>query len=326
MSTNIPARVAADAAQADLDLAALANAAATPAPAAIEPTSTEPTPPAPAPVPTAQPVDMTAEFRRMQQQFDTLQGRFNAVSLQNAELQGRVAELSRTPPAPAPAPEPTSIVTEQDRSEFGEELIGLIGRVFQQTVGTQLRDLGSRLAGLEGRVANTQQAVQVTQQTTWAEKVRKYEETLDAQIPGWTVTNDDPKFLDWLENVDTLSGKKYMDLLADAHRSADAGRVIHIFCLYKPDLRAAPPAAPAPTAPTPPAAPAPTIDPASLAAPSTSAPTPLPTQPPVGRIWTMAEVDRLYDRKAKGTISSAEFQREEGEYLKALGEGRVATA
>lgn len=325
MSTPIPARVAAEAAQAEQDLAALAAAAQPPAPAPPEPAP--PAPPAPPQAPTAAPVpDTSLELRRLSQQLATMQGRLDASEQDRILLRTQLQQAQAAPPAPPtpPAP-PASLLTEKERSEYGEEFIDVVTRILKQTLGTQLTDLGTRIAGLEGRIGSTLQQVKAVQQETREQVIARYENSLNTKIPGWEQVNVDPQFLDWLENVDTLTGKKYMDLLADAHERADANRVIHIFRLYKPDLGTGTPAA-TPAPPAPPAPPTGHIDPNSVIAPATSPAAPAPANPPAARVWTMGEVDKLYEDKEKGRITPSEFVKLEREYLTALAEGRVAAA
>jgi hypothetical protein len=146
---------------------------------------------------------------------------------------------------------------------------------------------------------------------------------LDLLMPGWTETNEDQRFIDWLENVDKLSRRKYGDLLSEAHGNMEAERVTDIFCTYKPELRASAPqsAGPQPTNPEP----EPVIDPMTLVAPNTAPAAPAPAAPPPGKIWSQADVDKLYDDKQKKRISESVFVQREAEYLQALAEGRVST-
>lgn len=339
-TSHIPARVAADAREADATLASLVavtaptDAPAEPAPA---PTPAEPAPaPAPAaavpPAPSVQPVpadDMRQRVAQLEQALRTTQGRLADQTEANARLQGRLDQLAVAPPAapasaPTPAPAP-SLISDKDREEYGDDLISLIGRVLQQTLGTSLSDATSKLAAFEGRLQRLEGGVQTVRQQTAEQRYAAFEDELGRLLPEWVQINEDPALLDWLENRDTLSGKKYGELLASAHEAMDAARVVSIFRLYKTGTPAsAPPSAgPQPEAP---AQPAPHIDPMTLAAPDTSPAAPAPTAPPAGKVWTQAEVDKLYDDKQKKRITLAQFQLLEADYFKAMAEGRVVAA
>lgn len=335
-TSHIPARVAADAREADATLASLvAVAAPTDAPVDVPPALAEPAPapapvaPAPAP-PSVQPVaadDLRQKVAQLEQALRTTQGRLADQTETNARLQGRIDQLAVAPPAaPASAPpQAPSLISDKDREDYGDDLIGLIGRVLQQNLGSTLSDVPSKLAALEGRLQRLEGGVQTVRQQTQEQRYLTFQEELTRILPDWEQINEEAALLDWLENRDTLSGKKYGDLLADAHNAMDAARVASIFRMYKTGSPAsAPPSAgPQPEAP---AQPAPHIDPMTLAAPDTSPAAPAPTAPPAGKVWTQAEVDKLYDDKQKKRITPAQFQQLEADYFKAMAEGRVVAA
>lgn len=320
--SHIPARVAADANEADATLASLVAAAAAPEvpPAPVE----EPTP---APAPGVQPVDMMADIRRLQAQLQTTQGRLDDATRQLQVAQSRLEEVARLPPpAPvAPTPPPAPLISDKDREEYGEDLISLIGRVLDHKIGSRLDDAMAKISMIEGRLGRVDSSVQSVRQTAQQTAQQRYEAQLDSLIPGWSEVNEEQGYIDWLENRDTLSGKKYMELLLDAHQSMDAARVSSIFLLYKPELRASAPQ-PAGTQPTTPEATVPIIDPMTLAAPNTSPAAPAPAAPPAGKIWSQADVNKLFDDKQKKRISQQVFEQREAEYLVALAEGRVAAS
>lgn len=327
--SHIPARVAADAREADATLASLA-AVAEPTPAPAEPT------PAPAPVaapaPTPAPVEpvptdeMRLRLQRLEQQLSTANGRLEAQTEQAAALQRQLLAAQQAPqPAPAPAPAPAPLISEKDREEYGEDLIGLIGRVIDDRIGNRLSDAISKANGLEGRLARLENGVQTVQHATTEQRAKAYEAELTRLLPTWMEINEEPALLDWLENRDTLSGKKYGDLLQDANNRMDANRVVAIFQTYKTGLptSALPAAGPQSTTTD---TPAPMIDPLTLAAPDTTAAAPAPSAPPAGRVWTMADVDKLFDDKQKKRITEAQFLAMEADYNRALAEGRVVAA
>ena len=329
---NVPARVAADAENAMNSIRELANAAQPPAPAANEPPAPpaneppapQPTPPAPA----ATPVDLGAELARVNRQLGSLAGRLEQSELERNRLLRELEQSRQAPPAPAqpPAP-PQSLISQKEREEFGEELIDLITRVVRQEAGAKIDQLGTRIAGLEGRIGKAEQNVTQTVETQAQREWKNYLAALKARVPTWEAVNQEQGFLDWLEKVDTFSGKKLLDLLVEAHNEMNLERVVSFFVTYKPELGNAPPAAAAnpntPPQPAAPAAPAPFVDPATLAAPATQAPAPAPSQQPTGRIWKQSEVDSMYERRNKGLLNEADFKREEANYLDALANGRV---
>lgn len=323
----IPARVAADAQQADTELA---NMAAAVAAAQNPPAPSEPTPPDPAPAPAAPtpatPVD-DATLRRMQAQLDSLQGRYEAAQTRNDQLSNEIQQLRAAPapaaPAPAPAAAPAPRFTQQQLDEFGEETLAMV----QQLAAAQTQPLLDRidqlqkaLAGVEGRTERLQRDTQQVVQNQRKSAGQLYVEALDKSIPGWREVNDDPRFMDWLETNERLSGAKYGDLLQSAHNSLDHARVAAIFTAYKPELaNGNPPPAAAPAAPK-----APAVDPATLVAPSTSPSSSSPTPPPPGEVYTQSQYDKMMDDKVKKRISPQEFAAFEQKFFAAARDGRVS--
>lgn len=340
MSNNIPRSVAADAAQADAQLAELARQlqnAPEPAvitipdpntpPAAVTPPPDPNTPPEPQqPTGTGVPVDITRQLQEMQQRISTQEGRIGAYAERNRALEEELARLrtaAAQPPTPAapPTPPPPGI-TDQDRQEFGAETVDFVERAIRHHtsgLSTTLQEISNRLAGLEGSVGRVTTLATQVQTETLQQRTLRYEALLDEKVPTWEALQSNQKFLDWLDKRDVLSGRKYGELLTDAHKALDAGRVVELFRVYDPNTVKDSPAAPAPSAQ--PAAPM--VDPATLAAPNTSPAAPAPTQPATGEIWKQSQMDELYARKRKGTISDADFANLEARYMDAARNGRV---
>jgi hypothetical protein len=342
---SVPAHVAAAAAEADSTLATLAAAArdgtlsldqlrgqqpnvtqlpSPPAPEPVPAPAPEPAPapdPAPAPEPVSVPTNLQAELSRLSQQLATTQGRLAAQQgeegLLRRQLETLQAEIQllRNPPAP-PAP----LFSSEETEAFGPENVDLVQRIIRQEVGTRLEAVERSLNEIRGAVHRLGQTTQQVQQTTQRSAQERLLDALAEEVPDWEAVNVDTRFLDWLEKVDMLSKQKYGAVLGDAYENADSARVIHIFKLYKQENGIASPApAPAPAPPAPPAG----VDPTITLAPSPGAPTPAPTQPAQPKIWTTAEVDKLYEDYQRKIISEPEFKRREAEYLIALREGRV---
>lgn len=347
--SNIPRRVAADAAQADTALAELATAlraappepvtlppvqpqqppAPVPPPAANEPPAPQPPqPPQPPQQPTGVPVDLTAELARMNQQIATMAGRVEAERVRREAVEAELRRVRENPPAPAAPPTPPpQLITEKDREDFGADTIDFVERAIRHHTGgllTTLTDISKRLAGLEGQLGQTATQVQNVAQQSAAQRQAAYFGRLDQVVPTWEALQTNQKFLDWLDKREVLSGAKYGELLGDAHNRADAERVIELFRAYDPAVVTGSPAAPAPSGQ--PAAQQPLVDPTSLAAPTTSPAAPVAAQPVPGEIWTMAQVDKMYEDKRKGKLSESDFLQLEARYTQALREGRVVAA
>lgn len=328
--SQIPARVAAEAAEADEALKQLAAAAAQPLnppsddSAPPPPESQDPPPPEPqppAPPPPAVPVEIADELARIRQQLNTTIGRLDAANADNQILRRKLDEISAPAPAAPAAPASASLVTEKDREDYGEDMLDLIARAVRQEYGPRFTAMEQRLSTLEAKVGGLGQRLDQTQSVTTKTAQELLFDQLDEVIPGWDAVNTDPKFLDWLEGVDVVSNRKRSALLKEAYSDLDAGRIAYIFKKFKPDLGNAPPSGtPAPETPNAP------VDLSTLVAPNTSAAPVPPANPPAGKVWTSAEVDKLYLDKQRGRITPAEFAKREAEYMQAMKEGRVTVS
>lgn len=337
---GIPQQVQRAAAEADEALKQLtqpAPAAAPAAPPANEPAPPaaavpEPAPPAPVPppAPSAQPTSADAELLRMRQELATAQGRNEAHTMEMAELRQRLAAMqdvvNARPAAPPAAP--TSLITDADRTDFGEDMIDLVQRVVRDSVGATIAKLGERIAQLESGQQRIATAANAAQKSAEELAFDRYLSAIDAALPGWREINSSPAFVDWLQKPDMFSGKIRHQLLEDANLAADSQRVIAFFKAYLQESgQPAPAQPPAPAAPAPqplpPAPPPVAVNPATLVAPTpTAGPTPA-ANPVGGRIWTSAEVDACYDARIRGRITAEQFAAYEAEIHRAILENRV---
>jgi hypothetical protein len=228
-------------------------------------------------------------------------------------------------PAAAPAP-PTRLLTPDEIAEWSPEMISVVQRAAREIYEPVVANLRGRLDRLEqgfrAQDATVKQVAQVTAQT--AED--KFEADLTANAGGtydWKAINNDPNFLDFLQQADTFSGKKRHDLFLEAAGQLDAGRVSAFFGAYAQakGIAAARPldGGNSPGSSTA----APTVDPLSLVAPGPAAPAPAASVPAAGKIWTQAEVLAPYDDYHRGAITEQEFKVREAAALKAVAEGRV---
>lgn len=328
----IPAQVRAAGKEADEALQALAASINPPAPNPDEPPADPPVdlaasnpPPTPAPpqAPTVQPTSADAELARLQQELSTAKGREAARDRELAELRGQVQTLTQVaqrPAEPPKPPAPQSLITDEDRKDFGEDMIDLVQRLIRQDAGNTLTQLTNRLTVMESKLDKLGKSTENVAQSAADARFAAYLKGLDDTAPGWRDTNEEQKFLDWLEKADKFSRKSRGELLADAHNRADHETVANFFKAYWAESGVTP-AEPAAPTPTPPAQPV--VDPQSLVSPTpVSAPTPS-ANPRAGRIWTQAEVEKVYDDRVHKRITAERFAQLEAEITAAVVEGRV---
>lgn len=286
-----------------------------PAPTAA-PVETTP-PAAAAPAPTAQPVVQQDDpVKLLEHKFSVLQGKYNA---ETSRLMGQVQALQsqlNTPRAAAPAGTPPraedqfdlSMVSPKEREEFGEELVQMMARIAKANSAGEVASLKQELAQMRGQVQQTQQVTQsTTMERIWSQ--------LDTHIANWRTINISQQFVDWLQEVDVMSGQSRQVGLTQAFESGDGPRVVGIFKRFvSEDSQSR-------STPTPPAA---QVDQGTLIAPGS--PRGSAGEAPNGankRLIPEQEIDDFYSRVQRGRISADEKKALETEYQVAVSEGRV---
>lgn len=207
---------------------------APPAPPPVAPASASLTPPVqPQPAPSAPAAPAPEDS--WEQRAKSTQGRLeNALQL-NQQLNERMGLLEQTiavmqangatppdPNTPPPAKPKLMLVTDQERADYGEELLTVVGKRAKEEYFPEFDQLSDRLKRLEGRVDGTVQIV-TRQQTTGVH------ETLDQQVPNWRVVNKAPEFKAWLNTIDPFSGRVRLEMLQEAFSRHEAGRVVSFF-------------------------------------------------------------------------------------------------
>lgn len=320
--------------------------APTPAPAGdtiviAEPSAPPPAPqPAPTPAPQLQPPapvtppgneppapQLTPEAELEVQRVRSEEGRRrkaleNQLATANdrlASLESMVHELrnARTvaPPAPAPAPEP--LITEQERNEFGPDMLDVMGRRARETISPELAELRSMMQSLEQKVTGTVQ--QTAQQARQAMLTK-----LDQDLPEWRGINVQNEFKAWLALPNPYANGSRLTALTQAYEQNDTGRVLNFFKGFISELAAEDPAplsTPAPATPS--APPKPGLE--SLAAPGRARTSAQPNAPAEKQIITTLDVNAFYDAVRKGYYNGREAEKNalEQELFAAQREGRV---
>ena len=140
-----------------------------------------------------------------------------------ANLNTMVVEKKGEDPDPdkeklASTDQSTELKTE-DFEGYGDEMIDLINTV---------KGLATENKSLKGKVENLTSRQVVSAEDT-------FYDSMDAAVSDWVTINKTPEFLEWLSEVDPLSGLPRQKLLDGASKGLDATRVTHIFNLFKAD-------------------------------------------------------------------------------------------
>lgn len=353
----LPPAVQAQVDEADRIIAEMQAAENPPADPPADPPAPDPkaTPNDPAPDPKATPVpdpapDPDPENKRTdwKQKFHVLQGKYNAEvprlhsDLKEARatlggVQDQMNTLTATVAAmkevakPAPTP-PKPLVSEEEIEQFGPDLIDVMQRVAQQTLGVELdsklKPVKDSVKQVEGKVAQTETSVAQSARETLYDR-------LTEAVPGWDAMNKSEPFLEWLAGTDDLTGAVRGNMLRTAFDRNDTERVIAFFKSFQKEhvveTTDPVPATPAEDPPSGDPAPEPqqTLD--DLVAPGTpkTGSTGAQEESGKGRIWNQVLITEFHNRKGEfikknpGKALTAELAATERDLFTAQSEGRI---
>lgn len=169
-----------------------------------------------------------------EQKYKVTQGRLDKARQDNQTLTERLASLEQlvaTMQANSTSPQPTteqnfeSLITPEEREEYGDQLMDVIARRAREVVAKDIAKLEHENEQLKQRLDGV-----ASVQTTNARQTL-YGKLTDA-VPNWRELNRDDGFLDWLDETDEFSGRPRRELLGEAFTRQDSGRVIKFFKGY----------------------------------------------------------------------------------------------
>jgi hypothetical protein len=261
--------------------------------------------------------------------YRTLQGKYDR---EIPQLRSQVSGLEsvigamRNPPPPTPAPPAPGMsvtVSDEDVAAYGPELIESAQRWAEARLGPVVQDLRRQIDDLKG-----------TQDKTAKDRTQdRVQVALDRDpelAPHWRQLNEDAAFIQWLAEIEPLSGVSRQVMLNHAYASGDAVRTGLFFKRYLTEHTAPLPQTSSGSTQTPPpnGAVAGSMDLTAFAAPGrSSAATPGPGAPEQ-RIWTNRDIQAFYDDRTRGRYRGreAEADRLERDIFAAASEGRIRNA
>lgn len=268
--------------------------------------------------------------------FESTNGRLLRVEAEKRQLIQQNQDMSRLlatmEAAPQQPPAPTTpqarLITPTEETEYGAEMLDLIGRRAREIVMSDVAPLQREIEHLKRQLGGVTNAVV-------QDGREKLFSDLDRDIPEWRVINEDPDFISWLSLPDIYSGLPRQNLLTQAFTSNQSVRVSKFFHGFLAEKAALSPVNPAviPAGTPQPRANgagngrAPQVDLASLAAPGRARQTaggtaPLPSEKPT---FTRTQVTQFYRDSIAGAYDGrADIKAKmEQEIFDAAAEGRI---
>lgn len=213
---------------------------------------------------------------------------------EKADFESRIAALEAAKPAPAaPAPAPTPApaaapISQADLDTYGPELLDVIRRQATE-MATQI--VAREVAVLKPQLDKTNEQVTSVASHVYRSNEERFYGELAKAVPDWQAINEDARWLDWLAEVDALSGVSRQVYLDNAAQNLDHARAARLFDAFKDAVGLNKAPTPAPAA----AAPAPALSPTPRTVGNSSAPTHREPQTGV----TRSEISAHYSRAAR---------------------------
>jgi hypothetical protein len=209
-----------------------------------------------------------------------------------------------------------NLITEEDRANYGDELIDLARRAARETVTPELEQLRADNAKLTARVKSTGK--------------REMFQQLDRDVPNWRQINVSAQFKNWLHLPNVYTGQPRGVTLKAAVDGVETPKVVALFRDFLAEANATgqivPQAQieqqPAPLVPPHQAA----LSLESLAAPGRARPAAGDSQVPADKpFYSRAQISQLYRDKQRGLYAGreADFAAAERDLEAAQREGRI---
>lgn len=170
-------------------------------------------------------------------QINELRSSVQTLTTQMAELTARLLSggqpVSSAENIPLTTRGRVGNITEAERNDYGEPFFDMIGRVAQEIadrrIAEQMASVSAKYDALGERVNQTQSGLKLS-------KDERRNRWLDVNLNGWRDIDNDPGFMDWLNQEDVNSGFPRMAILRKAIDDDNYDRIKSIFNGYVQEL------------------------------------------------------------------------------------------
>ena len=161
-------------------------------------------------------------YKGMEGRYKRAENDIRSMSEQLAAMQNLVATMQRGSQETPAELRPQSLLTPEERSEYGDEFLGVVARRAKEELHPEVAALRQKLTNLEKQFQGT------AEQNTVRER-HLMEASLDQRIPQWRDINILPDFHAWLALPDAYSGAIRHELLRTAYAQNNTPRVLAFF-------------------------------------------------------------------------------------------------
>jgi len=241
-----------------------------------------------------------AEIPKLHETARTLQQELEQVKTENAQLKEAASNNNKQD-------------QQQSTGDFDPEALSEYGPEFKD-MASRMNQLISENQQLKQQIGSVEQNIGSVQQEQSKKAYNQYLEQVKQQVEqagkDFAQVNADPSFLTWLKEPHPFTGQPRHFSLKDAEKKLDVNRTLQIFREYLDSTPSKPQQQPQ----------QPNLQPNNRSNSD--------TQPPgtnQGKVWTRADIKKLYDEKMAGKWNGklADFKALEADIFRAQNEGRV---
>lgn len=174
-------------------------------------------------------VDTAAEptdLEKSESKFKVLQGKYNA---EVPRLHQEIRELTSTTQSLQAqleqAQTPATVAKDLEETDLNIEAYAEYGEEFEQ-LAQMVKSLTSKVETLKNENTSLRTSVDNVEVNSASEK---FWDRLEAAVPDWETINTNPDFVQWLQEVDDISGITRQTHLNDASETLNANKTIKIF-------------------------------------------------------------------------------------------------
>ena len=160
-------------------------------------------------------------YKAMEGRYKRAENDIRSMSEQLASTQSLIASMQRPTETP-PELRPQSLLTPEERNEYGDEFLGVVARRAKEELTPEVSLMQQKLARLEKQLETTSE-----QNSTRARF--EMEATMDRTLPQWRDINFLDEFKQWLALPDAYSGAIRHELLRTAYAQNNTPRVLAFF-------------------------------------------------------------------------------------------------
>lgn len=261
-------------------------------------------------------LSMQGRYNKATQTIGGMEQQMSELAQELVRTQNQLAAAQQTQPVNHGTSQPSNnnLITDEDRANYGDELIDLARRAAMSSVAPELDRLREDNQRLTNRVQSTSK--------------RELFTTLDGRLPQWREINKDVRFKSWLRLPNVYTGQLRSEMLKVAVDGANAPQVLQLFKDFLTEAQATGQMAPAQqqeqqVQPVPRQA---AVALETLAAPGRARPASGDSQVPTEKpIYSRAQITQLYRDKQRGLYAGreADFAANERELEAAQREGRI---